>query len=111
MYTALNSPSLQFSYIILYVSFNSLSIKFALGSEGEKGANKTRTTFLPVYSKHDWSRPVEPIYVSLKIKWHHLLLQGDNTKLKSGITFFKVTSLNPNARSLNSTVISLRTLR
>ena len=37
----LNSPSLEFYYIILSILFNSPSFEFALRLEGEKGENKT----------------------------------------------------------------------
>ena len=41
----LNSPTLQFSYIILYIQFNSPSFKIALRSEGQKDENKTGAKF------------------------------------------------------------------
>ena len=37
----LNSPSIQFYYLILYKYLYSPSFKFTLESEGEKGENKT----------------------------------------------------------------------
>ena len=41
----MNSPTLKFSYIFLYIEFNWPSSKFTLRSEGEKGENKTGAKF------------------------------------------------------------------
>ena len=47
----LNSPTHQFSYIMVYKWLNLPSFKFTLSLEGEKGENKTRAKF-SLYTVH-----------------------------------------------------------